>query len=70
MYRNIAKLSSYERVALIESCPVIQIPIESAKISAVSPIDMKATTAVGQTLTCNIGDVKQAVDVTWKDKDD
>ena len=31
---------------------------------------MKATTAVDQTLTCNIGDVTQAVDVTWKDKDD
>ena len=31
---------------------------------------MKATTAVDQTLTCNIGDVTQAVDVTWTDKDD
>ena len=30
---------------------------------------MKATTAVDQTLTCNIRDVTQAVDVTWKDKD-
>ena len=30
---------------------------------------MKATTAVDQTLTCNIGDVTQAFDVTWKDKD-
>ena len=30
---------------------------------------MNATTAVDQTLTCNIGDVTQAVDVTWKDKD-
>ena len=30
---------------------------------------MKATTAVDQTLTCNIGDVTQAVDVTWKDQD-
>ena len=28
---------------------------------------MKATTAVAQTLTCNIGDVTQAVDVSWKD---
>ena len=31
---------------------------------------MKATTAVAQTLTCKIGDVTEAVDVTWKDKDD
>ena len=31
---------------------------------------MHATTAVDQTLTCNIRDVTQAVDVTWKDKDD
>ena len=30
---------------------------------------MGATTAVDQTLTCNIGDVTQAVDVTWKDND-
>ena len=30
---------------------------------------MKATAAVTQTLTCDIGDVTQAVDVTWKDKD-
>ena len=30
---------------------------------------MKATTAVDQTLTCNIGDVTQAVDVTWKNND-
>ena len=28
---------------------------------------MDATTAVAQTLTCNIGDVTQAVDVSWKD---
>ena len=28
---------------------------------------MKATTAVAQTLTCNIGDVTQAVDVSWED---
>ena len=30
---------------------------------------MKATTAVDQTLTCNIGDVTQAVEVSWKDHD-
>ena len=30
---------------------------------------MDATTAVDQTLTCNIGDVTQAVDVTWKNND-
>ena len=30
---------------------------------------MDATTAVDQTLTCNIGDVTQAVDVTWKKSD-
>ena len=30
---------------------------------------MNATTAVDQTLTCNIGDVTQAVDVTWKNND-
>ena len=28
---------------------------------------MDATTSVHQTLTCNIGDVTQPVDVTWKD---
>ena len=31
---------------------------------------MDATTAVDQTLTCNIGDVTQAVDVTWKNNAD
>ena len=31
---------------------------------------MDATTAVDQTLTCNIGDVTQAVHVTWKNNDD
>ena len=30
---------------------------------------MNATTAVDQTLTCNIGDVTQAVDVIWKNND-
>ena len=30
---------------------------------------MDATTAVDQTLTCNNGDVTQAVDVTWKNND-
>ena len=30
---------------------------------------MDATTAVAQTLTCNVGDVTQAVDVSWKDSD-
>ena len=30
---------------------------------------MDATTAVAQTLTCNIGDVTQAVDVSWKKSD-
>ena len=49
---------------------MFKIVIKTAKISAVSPIDMKATTAVDQTLTCNIGDVTQAVDVTWKDEND
>ena len=28
---------------------------------------MKATTAVDQTLTCNIGDVTEAVEVSWQD---
>ena len=32
-----------------------------------SPV--KATTAVTQTLTCNIGDVVKDVTVSWKDKD-
>ena len=27
---------------------------------------MKATTSVAQTLTCNIGDVTEAVEVSWK----
>ena len=31
---------------------------------------MKATTAVTQTLTCNIGDVSTIVNVSWKDTDD
>ena len=31
---------------------------------------MDATTAVAQTLTCNIGDVTQAVDVSWKKSDE
>ena len=31
---------------------------------------MKATTAVAQTLTCIIGDVTEAVVITWKEKDD
>ena len=35
-------------------------------ISAITPVDMKATIAVDQTLTCNIGDVTQPVDVSWK----
>ena len=30
---------------------------------------MDATTAVAQTLTCDIGDVTQAVDVSWKKSD-
>jgi hypothetical protein len=38
-------------------------------ISAISPEAMKATIAVDQTLTCNIGDVTQAVDVSWKNND-
>ena len=36
-------------------------------ISAISPVAKKATTSVDQTLTCNIGDVTQAVDVSWQD---
>ena len=54
---------------MIKSCPLFKIAIISRTISAVSPIEIKATTAVDQTLTCKIGDVTQAVDVTWKDKD-
>ena len=30
---------------------------------------MKATYHVAQTLTCNIGDVENAVEVSWQDKD-
>ena len=69
MYRIIAKLTSHEGVKLIKSCPVFKFLIKNAKLSAISTIDMNATTAVDQTLTCNIGDVTQAVDVTWKDND-
>ena len=29
---------------------------------------MKATTAVAQTLTCNIGDITRTVEVSWKDE--
>ena len=36
-------------------------------ISAINPVDMHATDAVAQTLTCNIGMVTQAVTVSWKD---
>ena len=38
--------------------------------SAVTPVPLDATTAVSQTLTCNIGDVTQAVDVSWKKSDE
>ena len=38
--------------------------------SAITPVPLDATTAVPQTLTCIIGDVTQAVDVSWKNSDD
>ena len=41
----------------------------STYVSAISPDDLKATSAEDRTLTCNIGDVDTAVTVSWKDKD-
>ena len=35
-------------------------------ISAIDPVNMDATDDIAQTLTCNIGDVTQAVQVSWK----
>ena len=36
-------------------------------ISAMFTVPMEATSNVDLTLTCNIGDLTKAVDVTWKD---
>ena len=36
-------------------------------ISAITPVNMDATDDIAQTLTCNIGEVTQAVSVSWKD---
>ena len=36
-------------------------------ISAISPVAKKATASVDQTLTCDIGDLTQAVVVSWQD---
>ena len=38
--------------------------------SAISPVNMDATDDVAQTLTCNIGDLTQDVEVSWKDPSD
>ena len=46
-----------------------QILWQNPKISAITPVDLDATTSVTQTLTCNIGDITTAVDVKWKVKD-
>ena len=35
-------------------------------ISAIAPVNMDATILVDQTLTCNIGSLTKAVDVSWK----
>ncbi|XP_063684395.1 basement membrane-specific heparan sulfate proteoglycan core protein-like [Bolinopsis microptera] len=37
--------------------------------AAITPVDMSATTAVDQTLVCNIGDVTTAVTVSWTSGD-
>ena len=37
------------------------------KISAITPVALEATTAVAQTLTCNIGNVTTAAEVSWRD---
>ena len=47
----------------------VQILWQNPKISAITPVDLDATTSVAQTLTCNIHDLTAAVDVKWKDKD-
>ncbi|KAL5251017.1 hypothetical protein ACHWQZ_G016668 [Mnemiopsis leidyi] len=39
----------------------------NSNIFTITPVDMDATNKIDQTLTCNIGDVTQAVDVSWKD---
>ncbi|KAL5251009.1 hypothetical protein ACHWQZ_G016668 [Mnemiopsis leidyi] len=39
----------------------------NSNIFTITPVDMDATDKIDQTLTCNIGDVTQAVDVSWKD---
>ena len=36
-------------------------------MSAITPVNMDATDDIAQTLTCNIGDLTQAVTVSWKD---
>ena len=46
-----------------------QILWQNPKISAITPVDLDATTSVAQTLTCNIGDITTAVDVKGKVKD-
>ena len=38
--------------------------------SAISPVNMDATDDVAQTLTCNIGDLTQDVEVSWQDPSD
>ena len=35
-------------------------------ISAITPVNMDATDDIAQTLTCNIGEVTQAVSISWK----
>ena len=38
--------------------------------SAIAPVNIDATDDVAQTLTCNIGDLTQDVEVSWKDPSD
>ena len=38
--------------------------------SAITPVNMDATDDVAQTLTCNIGDLTQDVEVSWQDPSD
>ena len=43
--------------------------LQNTNVSAISPVSLVTTIAVfqGQTLTCNIGDLTQVVEVFWKD---
>ena len=47
----------------------LQILWQNLNISAITPVDLDATTSVAQTLTCIIGDVTKSVEVKWRYRD-